>query len=97
MRHFESSTYQCGIRKSCYVSLKTCDVDPKTCNFVLSWDFDGDYVNFELTGLTYSWISVLFTDDQYLVGHAPITSTYIYMIRVQMTNDEFYYYYLPKI
>ena len=65
-RHFEASTYQCGTKKSCYVSLKTCDTDPKTCNFVLSWDFDGEMVNYELTGLSYAWIGVLFTEDQYL-------------------------------
>ena len=60
------STSQCGSKKSCYVSLKTCDVDPKTCNFVLSWDFDGENVNYELTGLSNAWLSVVFSQDQYL-------------------------------
>lgn len=65
-KHFEASTFQCGSRKSCYVSLKTCDTDPKTCNFVLSWDYDGEFVNYELTGLSYAWIGVVFTEDQTL-------------------------------
>jgi len=64
-RHFQDSTSQCGSRKSCYVSLNTCDVNPDTCNFVLSWEFDGELVNFELTGLSYAWISVAFSQDQY--------------------------------
>jgi len=61
------ATADCGNKKSCYVSLKTCDVDPKTCNFVLNWDFDGQLVNFELVGLSYAWVGVVFSEDQYLV------------------------------
>jgi hypothetical protein len=64
---FEMATSECGNKKSCYVSLKTCDVDPKTCNFVLNWNFDGQLVNFELVGLTYAWVGVVFSEDQYLV------------------------------
>jgi hypothetical protein len=63
------STSECGSRKSCYVSLKTCDVDPKTCNFVLSWDFDGELINYELTAISNSWVSVVFSQDQYLVNN----------------------------
>ena len=55
----------CGTRKSCYVSLKSCDVDPKTCNFVLNWDYDGKLINYELTGLSYFWIGVAFSEDIY--------------------------------
>jgi hypothetical protein len=66
--YFEMSTFECGSRKSCFVSLKNCDVDPKSCNFVLSWDFDGELINFELTGLTRTWISLIFSVDQYLVS-----------------------------
>jgi len=65
-KKFEMSTSECGSRKSCYVSLKTCDVDPKTCNFVLSWDFDGELINYELTAISNSWVSVVFSQDQYL-------------------------------
>lgn len=66
-KHFESSTYECGSRRSCYVSLKTCDIDPRTCNYVLSWDYDSENVNFELSALTHAWISVVLSDDQYYV------------------------------
>ena len=34
---------------------------------MLSWEFDGELVNFELTGLSYAWISVAFSQDQYWV------------------------------
>lgn len=60
------STSQCGSRKSCYVSAKTCDIDPKTCNFVLSWDYDGDLINYELTAYSNAWVGVVFSQDQNL-------------------------------
>jgi hypothetical protein len=72
-QHFAMSTSQCGSRKSCYVSLKTCDVDPKTCNFVLSWDYDGELVNYELTGLSSNWIQLVFSQDQELGNDNVIT------------------------
>lgn len=46
--------------------MNTCDVDPKTCNFVLSWEFDGQFVNFELTGLSKAWVAVVLSNDRYL-------------------------------
>ncbi|CAF0777916.1 unnamed protein product [Brachionus calyciflorus] len=63
---FRSSTQQCGLRRSCYVSLNTCDIDPKTCNFVLSWEYDGQLINYELTGLSHAWIAVVLSQDRYL-------------------------------
>lgn len=65
-KHFELATRKCGSSKSCYVSLKTCDEDPKTCNFVLSWDFDGVTVNYELIALSNTWVGVLLTQDKSL-------------------------------
>lgn len=64
-KNFEYALSQCGTRKSCYVSLKSCDSDPKTCNFVLNWDYDGNLINYELTGLSYFWIGVAFSEDIY--------------------------------
>lgn len=64
--HFELATRKCGSSKSCYVSLKTCDQDPKTCNFVLSWDFDGVTINYELIALSNIWAGVLFSEDKKL-------------------------------
>jgi hypothetical protein len=60
------STSQCGSKKSCYVSLKTCDTDPKTCNFVLSWNYDGELINYELTGLSSVWLALVFSQDNLL-------------------------------
>lgn len=60
------STSQCGSRKNCYVSDRTCDVDPKKCNFVLSWDYDGEYINYELTAYSNAWVGVVFSQDQHL-------------------------------
>jgi hypothetical protein len=65
-KHFEIATRKCGSSKSCYVSLRTCDKDPKTCNFVLSWDFDGVTVNYELLALSNTWAGVLLTQDKQL-------------------------------
>lgn len=65
-RHFELATRKCGSSRSCYVSLKTCDEDPKTCNFVLSWEFDGVTVNYELIALSNTWTGVLLTQDKKL-------------------------------
>lgn len=65
-KHFELATRKCGSSRSCYVSLKTCDEDPKTCNFVLSWDYDGVTVNYELIALSNTWAGVLFTEDKKL-------------------------------
>ena len=47
------------------MSLRSCDTDPKTCNFVLNWDYDGKLINYELTGLSYFWIGVAFSEDIY--------------------------------
>lgn len=65
-KHFEMATKRCGSTKSCYVSLRTCDKDPKTCNFVLSWDFDGATINYELIALSNTWAGVLLTQDKSL-------------------------------
>lgn len=65
-KHFELATRKCGSSRSCYVSLKTCDRDPKTCNFVLSWDYDGVTINYELIALSNTWTGVLFTEDKKL-------------------------------
>jgi len=65
-KHFELATRKCGSSKSCYVSLKTCDEDPKTCNFALSWDYDGATINYELLALSNTWTGVLFSEDKKL-------------------------------
>ena len=65
-KHFELATRKCGSSRSCYVSLKTCDEDPKTCNFVLSWDFDGVTINYELIALSNTWVGVLLSEDKAL-------------------------------
>jgi hypothetical protein len=41
-------------------------LDPKTCNFVLSWDYDGLTINYELIALSNTWAGIVFSDDQKL-------------------------------
>ena len=66
-KQFELSTKLCGSKKSCYVSPKTCDTAPETCEYVLSWDFDGELINYQLTALSKGWTGVLFSKDNVLV------------------------------
>ncbi|RNA19586.1 ferric-chelate reductase 1 [Brachionus plicatilis] len=86
---FQSATELCGSRKSCYVSLQTCDVDPKTCNFVLSWEYDGQLVNFELTALSKAWVAVVLSDDRYL-GNDNIIVCSRYPETERLSIDHYY-------
>lgn len=58
------NTKDCGTRKNCFISPHDCDTNRDKCNFVLKWDFDGKLINYELTAITKSWASILFSEDK---------------------------------
>lgn len=57
-------TDDCGTRKNCYISPNDCDVKRDNCIFVLKWDFDGEYINYDLKAVTSDWINIVFSDDK---------------------------------
>lgn len=60
-------TKDCGTKKNCFISPSDCDVNNNNCIYVLKWDFDGVYINYELNAYVKGWISVLFSEDKNLV------------------------------
>ena len=60
-------TKECGTKKNCFISPNDCDIKNEKCMYVLKWDFDGHYINYELTAVVKGWISVLFSEDKKLV------------------------------
>jgi hypothetical protein len=60
-------TKDCGTKKNCFISPNDCDIDNNKCIYVLKWDFDGHYINYELNAVVKGWITVLFSEDQKLV------------------------------
>ena len=66
-KQFELSTKQCGSRRSCYVSPRTCDTEHNKCEYVLSWEFDGELINYQLTAISKNWAGVVFSKDKNFV------------------------------
>ena len=58
------NTKDCGTKKNCFISPHDCDIHREKCNYVLKWDFDGKLINYELTAITKSWASILFSEDK---------------------------------
>jgi hypothetical protein len=62
------NTNDCGTRKNCFISPNDCDKRSNKCNYVLKWDYDGRLINYELTGISKSWLTVVFSDDKEIVN-----------------------------
>ena len=56
---------ECGKSKGCYRNPKGCT--ESTCDMLVTWKDQGEYVDFEITGDSDGWVAVGFSEDKKMV------------------------------